>query len=99
MKPEWKRYLPGAIEQELPMESRYILLQFPEDDARGIAPSVVVGYLKFETSIDRIINGEPKYVPVFITQGFERCGRKVSHWADCLGDDFDALPNWKGGQC
>lgn len=71
----------------LPPERRYVLLQCGELAEKGLPPSVVVGYLRYAA-------GDPAS-PVFVTPGVNR--GEVSHWSDCLGDDFHA-PLWRGRQ-
>lgn len=66
-------------------ERRYVLLQVAGDDSLGMPPSVAVGYLRVWS------NG-----PWWVIPGFGR-DFIVTHYADCLGDDFQA-PLWKGTQ-
>jgi hypothetical protein len=99
MKPDWHKFEPIKSTWGLPPTKRYVLLQFPADEQKGLAPAVVVGYLKYDTMLIRDVPiKEYAEWPYFITPGFDRQGRSVSYWADCLGDDFNALPSWQGAQ-
>ncbi len=99
MKPDWISFDEAkGDDQELPSEKRYVLLQIDGDDRVGMPPRVVVGYMKFAA-------GE-RDSPRFHTPGCNFAGpendprpkHKVLYWADCLGDDFNALPSWQGRQ-
>ena len=72
--------------QNLPEERRYVLLQFPGDDAKGTAPTVGVGYLRYAAG--------DKNSPQFIRPGIDK-PHPVA-WCDCLGDEFKA-PMWGDG--
>jgi hypothetical protein len=52
------------------------------------SPGVAVGYMKFAAG--------DRDCPYFVIPG-GRTGFRVTHWCDCLGDDFTA-PNWRGRQ-
>jgi hypothetical protein len=87
-----------GLKQKLPLPNRYVLLQIAEDDLMGMPARVVVGYRKDHA--DRI------KTPYFVHPGCnfktdqERGGyyrSKITHWSDCLGDDFYA-PLWAGKQ-
>ena len=69
----------------VPKERRYVLVQIKEKDTDvgGLPPSVCVGYLRVWSS-----------GPFFVIPGV---GGEVTHWCDCLGDNFEA-PLWKGKQ-
>ena len=70
--------------QKLPPERRYVRVQVGD---RGDYPAAVaVGYMKFSAGC--------KDSPNFIVPGV---GGPVTHWADCLGDMFEA-PLWRGKQ-
>lgn len=68
---------------ELPPERHMVLVQI--DGGIGEAPAVGVGYLKFAAG--------DRDCPYFVVPG-ARENFVVTHWADCLGDDFTA-PLWK----
>lgn len=88
MKPNWIAYVPAAgTLQMLPKERRYVLCQTARieyDDFLWEA-GVVVGYLR--------LNNDG--TPYWVTPGGKH--GEVTHWADCLGNDFEA-PSWKGKQ-
>ena len=71
-------------ENSTPVERRAVLLQIDGDGNTGTSPSVVIGYLRIHSD-----------GPFFVIPGIARNGRKVTHWCDCLGDDFFA-PLWHG---
>jgi hypothetical protein len=73
-------------EQKLPEERKYVLVQVEARDepARGLPPSVAVGYLKYAAG--------DKRSPQFIVPGV---GGPVVAWCDCLPKDFNA-PLWPG---
>ena len=68
----------------LPTPRRMVLVQIDRNEDEGAAPCVAVGYVKLAA-------GEEDS-PYFVVPG-ARSGFVVSHWADCLGDDFEA-PLW-----
>lgn len=70
-------------DNKLPPERRMVLVQIGPTDSE--APCVAVGYMKFAAG-----DGDS---PGFIVPG-ARPHFVVTHWADCLGDDFTA-PLWK----
>lgn len=73
MTPSWIEFDPAA--SGLPSERRHVLLLVSDAGRDGCPPTVAVGYL-------RIHSGGP----FFVVPGVAHT--KVSHWADCLGDDF-----------
>lgn len=83
--PRWQPFVGGGLDRVLPPERRKVLVAFSGDRPIGTAPSVVVGYLRFSAG-DRAC-------PFFVTPGFDRGRQDVTHFADCLGDDFTA-PHW-----
>lgn len=76
---EWVEF---KSEGQLPPERRYVLVQCAEQPEKGLPPCVAVGYL-------RIHSGGPFFTTPGISRG------EVTHWCDCLGDDFTA-PLWPG---
>lgn len=66
---------------QLPTERRYVLCQIAAKADKGLPPAVAVGYLRYWSS-----------GPFFVVPGV---GGDVTHYCDCLGDDFIA-PLWKG---
>lgn len=83
----WVRFYPDrANRQKLPFERRYVLVQLAEQPAKGLPPSVAVGYLKYSAG--------DKTCPYFVIPGI---GGTVEFWSDCLGDDF-FCPLWEGKQ-
>jgi hypothetical protein len=68
--------------QPLPAERRRVLVVVPATPERGNAQTVAVGYLRYAS-------GEADS-PFFVVPGV---GGPVTHWCDCLGDDFEA-PGW-----
>lgn len=85
MADEWVAF--DGSRRRLPYERRYVLVQIAGDDSLGMPPSVAVGYLRFASD---------DVTPYFVVPGF---GRRftVTHWNDCLGDQF-AAPLWEGKQ-
>ncbi len=79
------KWIPFDKTGKVPKERRYVLLQIKEKatEVGGLPPSVCVGYLR------RWSSGS-----FFVIPGV---GGEVTHWSDCLGDDFEA-PLWKGKQ-
>lgn len=69
-----------------PPSYRCVLVQIPASDD-GHAAAVAVGYWKSKGK------GESA---LWVVPG-ARSGFAVSHWCDCLGDDFVA-PLWRGTQ-
>lgn len=80
-------WIPFSPRGPLPAERRNVLVQCSGALGGFVekTPSVVVGYLKYAA-------GDP-LSPFFVTPGVARID--VTHWCDCLGDDFDA-PLWPG---
>lgn len=68
--------------QKRPPLYRLVLVCTAEQPEKGLPPGVAVGYRKD-------IAGD-KQSPFFVIPGV---GGEVTHWCDCLGDDFDA-PVW-----
>jgi hypothetical protein len=82
---EWKEFK-GAETKGLPKTYRCVLVQ--ASGTATIAPSVSVGYLKYAAG--------DKGSPYFLTGGVIRTEDiKITHWCDCLGDEFYA-PLWPG---
>lgn len=85
---EWIPFDP--VNGPLPEEHRYVLLQLDEHEGAAMPPAVVVGYLRFAAG--------RRDSPKFIHPGAGgNALRTITHWADCLGDDFSA-PLWPGKQ-
>lgn len=85
----WRKFTGPS--RNLPPERRYVLVQTipPEDHPSGrdaSRPVVLVGWLKYAAG--------DKSCPYFVCPGI---GGDVTHWCDCLGDDFEA-PGWGGKQ-
>lgn len=80
---EWIPFEPGH-----PLPPRHRLVLVAAIGSSGVAPSVMVGYLKFAA-------GDPT-CPYFVRPG-GASGSFATHWADVLGDDFRS-PHWKMGQ-
>lgn len=74
--------------QPLPPERRYVLVQtMPRDPYNELTrPAIAVGYMKFGAGCEDS--------PYFVVPSV---GGEVSHWCNCLGDDFCA-PGWAGKQ-
>lgn len=68
--------------EPLPPERRMVMVQI--DRSESEAPCVAVGYLKFAAG--------DRECPFFVVPG-ALPHFVVTHWADCLGDDFEA-PLW-----
>ena len=84
---KWTKFNPRAV--KLPPERRYVLVQIEADKDTGMPSSIVVGYLR---------KWSEKREYYFVTPGFQGRGyRKITHWSDCLGNDFEA-PLWAGKQ-
>jgi hypothetical protein len=95
MKIIWYEFRPEKFGcQKLPKERKRVLLQLSGNEKHGVAPAVVVGYLKYAAG--------DKQSPVFVHPGAgstysengHYIGVRVTHWADCLGKEF-AAPLWK----
>jgi hypothetical protein len=76
---EWIEFNPDG--GPLPPERRYVLCQIAEKPGTGLPPAVAVGYI-------RIFSNDS----MFVIPGV---GGTVTHYCDCLGDDFIA-PLWPG---
>lgn len=97
---EWIRFSPDG---PFPEERRYVLVaierrhQEREDEytdrLKSVSASVIVGYLRYAA-------GDP-LSPYFVVPGLggyvrtEPYSGHVTHWCDCLNDDFYA-PVWPG---
>lgn len=80
---EWVEFKRG---NPLPPEKRWVLVQCAEQPERGLPPCVVVGYLRYPAG--------DKDSPLFTMPGVGLL-KTVTHWSDCLGDNFKA-PLWPG---
>lgn len=97
MKAEWHEFKPERFgNQRLPPERKYVLIQMSGNENKGVAPAVVVGYLRYSAG--------DKQSPHFITPGcgaYDADGKRVpvrvTHWADCLGKSFNA-PLWSSAR-
>ncbi len=74
MKPPWIEFNP--MSPNLPPERRYVLVLVAEQPDKGMPPGVAVGYL-------RRFSGGNNF---FVIPG---SGGRPTHYADCLGDDFE----------
>ncbi len=81
---KWIRFNPKAV--NLPKERRYVLVMV-EQGANGTSSTVCVAWLRRHSGRNNF----------FVTPGIHRNDRKVTHWCDCLGDNFHA-PLWAGKQ-
>lgn len=92
--PRWYPFDQQRWRRKLPPERRYVLVAIapgnvePPSTVPSHVASVAVGYLKFAAGC--------RDSPYFVVPGFGR-SFVVTHWADCLGDDFYS-PNWTGIQ-
>lgn len=83
---QWIDFDPAkGYQQPLPPERKLVMVQSEGRTAKGLPPSVSVGYLRFAA-------GE-KDSPFFVVPGVER-GKDVA-WCDCLPEGFGA-PLWAG---
>lgn len=98
---KWIKFNPMGV--NLPKNKRYVLVQLDEVKELGSPPSVCVGYVLRQTPTLDSMN---RRVAEFILPGLAIARpsgvkpmimRTVTHWCDCLGDDFKA-PLWKGKQ-
>lgn len=82
-------WIPFEKDGDLPPERRYVLVQCAEQPEIGMPPCVAVGYLRYAA-------GDIES-PYFVMPGVGGIGHRktVTHWCDCLGDDFTA-PLWPG---
>lgn len=100
---EWVKYKRDGI---LPTERRNVLVMIEQrqsdfqkqaykefglpgiDDPnfKDVSATVAVGYIRIHS------NG-----PFFVVPGVPHKDEEITHWADCLGDDF-AAPLWQGKQ-
>lgn len=78
------------VSKKLPKEKRLVLVQLSENREKGMRPSVVAGYLKYAAG-DRSC---PYFVTIGCLQHSEKDLCVVTHWNDCLGDNFKA-PLWE----
>lgn len=81
MKPIWKEFDKTRWRRKLPKERKLVLVCVAAKEG-GLPPAVAVGYLRF--------GGGQRDSPFFVIPGV---GGEVTHWADCLDDDFSA-PCW-----
>lgn len=72
--PLWIEFRPS---QPLPKERHSVLLRISPGPESGLPALFVAGYLRYASND-----------PEFITPGFRRGGRRVTHWRDCLPSDF-----------
>ena len=79
---KWIKFNPRAV--NLPKERRHVLVQIEALPESGLPPSVCVGYLRRHS-------GRHNF---FVTPGIDRGERPITHWCDCLGDNFTA-PLWQ----
>jgi hypothetical protein len=66
----------------LPPERRCVVVQMDPDRDISSTPRITVGFLRY--------SGDSLGWPYFVTPGIEGT---VTHWCDCLGDDFSP-PGW-----
>lgn len=82
-KPQW---IPYRRQGKLPPERRYVMVIVPRRPASigEASATVAVGYLRIHSD-----------GPFWVVPGVERevPDYEVTHWCDCLGDDFQA-PCW-----
>lgn len=99
MKIEWVKYTKKG---KLPLERRNVLVMIEkrqseicrlsrkepgaDPDFKDVAATVAVGYI-------RVHSGGP----FFVVPGVPHKDEEITHWADCLGDDF-AAPAWQSKQ-
>jgi hypothetical protein len=72
MRPKWLLFDPNK-RRNFPPERRMVLVITAEKPDDGLPSCVAIGYLRLHT------------VPFFVVPGV---GGTVTHFADCLGDDF-----------
>lgn len=82
MKYDWIPFRPGEL---LPAERRFVLVQIDKNDSKGMPPSVAVGFLRYASG--------DKSCPYFVIPGHGRASDPITHWCDCLGNEFCA-PGW-----
>ena len=70
-----------------PPQRRYVLLATAGSGHRP--PAVAVGWLKYHAGV--------RSEPYFVIPALGELGGSVTHYADCLGDTFQA-PHWRGRQ-
>lgn len=90
MEIKWIRFKGAGHAERLPPERRFVLVAVGAGTVEGSAErrsSIVVGYLRFSAG--------DKASPYFVTPGFQRGSRIVTHFADVLGDDFKGGPGWE----
>jgi hypothetical protein len=100
---EWVKY---QRQGKLPLERRYVLVMIEQrqseeqkraykefgrhgiddPDFKDMSATIAVGYI-------RIHSGGP----FFVVPGVPHKDEEITHWADCLGDDFTA-PLWDSRQ-
>jgi hypothetical protein len=86
MAPKWKVFKPENGWRGMPKERRCVLVAIDTRD--GCSAGTMVGYLRYAAG--------DKKSPYFVIPGQAGPKFTVTHWADCLGNDFDspAWPNW-----
>lgn len=84
MSATWIHFTPHHV----PPKRRLVLVQIAGSDD-GYPPAVAVGYVRHFSDEHR--------TPYFVVPGFGR-PFSVTHWSDCLGDDFSAPLWWEGMQ-
>ena len=57
-----------------------------DEDFKDIAATVAVGYIRIHSD-----------GPFFVVPGVPHKDEEITHWADCLGDNF-AAPAWSSNQ-
>ena len=82
-------WIPFRVGEMLPQERRFVLVQIDKNDSKGMPPSVAVGYLRYAAG--------DKSCPFFVIPGHGRASDPITHWCDCLGDEFHA-PGWLAKQ-
>ena len=81
---KWIKFNPKGV--KMPKERRYVLVQLSEIPNKGMPPTVAVGYLRRHSGRNNF----------FVVPGvLSMSQRKVTHYCDCLGNDFYA-PLWSG---
>jgi len=103
MTPNWIEYDRTG---DLPQERRKVLLMIgqrqsdqqkdahrrfgrpgiDDPDFKDVAATVAIGYLRIHSD-----------GPFFVVPGVPHKDNEITHWADCLGDDFTA-PGWDSQQ-
>jgi hypothetical protein len=79
---KWNEFKAGG---KLPPERKYVLLQLDDIEELGLPAAVVVGYLRYSAG--------DRDCPYFVHPGIVARDTPVTHWCDCLGDEF-SVPGW-----